>query len=436
MKYAVITFGCRVNQADSLGFEEELRAAGATSVAPEAADLVVVNTCSVTATADQGARQTIRRVARANPGARIVVTGCYATRRPDELAALPNVTRVIPNGDKPRAVPLVLSVSKDEPSTATRFGDGDGSCGAAIEPGVAGRTAFTLRVQTGCAQPCSYCIIPTTRGAPRSVPVDDVLREVERVTAAGFKEVALTGVHLGSYGRDLDAPSSLLELLRALDKVRLNRSAKASAERDDFLIRISSLEPMDCSGAIVDLVAASARFAPHFHLPLQHASNRVLAAMRRPYTIAQYSALVNDVRAKMPGASIGSDIIVGFPGEADDDFEQLAAYLEGAPLTHLHVFPYSDRPGTVASAMQDKVPGTVVRERARRVRELGRRLTERFHDSQIGTTHRALTLEDGSLAVTGNYLKLRIPPGRMRNEWVKVVVTEIGDTIRGNLVIG
>ena len=134
----------------------------------------------------------------------------------------------------------------------------------------------------------------------------------------------------------------------------------------------------------------------------------------------------------MPGASIGSDIIVGFPGETDDDFDQLAAYLERSPLTHLHVFPYSDRPGTAASAMRDKVPGTVVRERARRVREIGRRLTERFHDSQIGTTHRALTLEDGSLAVTGNYLKVRIPPGRARNEWVRLVVTETGETIRGN----
>jgi threonylcarbamoyladenosine tRNA methylthiotransferase MtaB len=450
MKYSVITFGCRVNQADSLGFEEQLRASGATAAAPEAADLVVVNTCSVTAAADQGARQTIRRVARANPGARIVVTGCYATRRPDELAALPNVTQIITNDEKPHAVPLILRPfdvvqgdpealegSKDEPTTAHRFGDGDGSCGAPIEPGVAGRTAFTLRVQTGCAQPCSYCIIPTTRGAPRSVPVDNVLREVERVTAAGFKEVALTGVHLGSYGRDLDPPSSLAELLQALDDVRCakdiaeSRSAKALAERVVF--RISSLEPMDCSAEIVDLVAGSVRFAPHFHLPLQHASDRVLAAMRRPYTIAHYSALVNDIRTKMPGASIGSDIIVGFPGETDDDFDQLVAYLERAPLTHLHVFPYSDRPGTAASAMRDKAPGTVVRERARRVREIGRRLTDRFHDSQIGTTHWALTLEDGSLAVTGNYLKVRIPPGRTRNQWVRIVVTETGETIRGSL---
>ena len=196
-----------------------------------------MNTCSVTATADQGARQTIRRVARANPGARIVVTGCYATRRPDELAALPNVAQVVRNDDKPRLLSLITNATAEAQvrwirssagsadsavalTTADRFGDGDGSCGAAIEPGVAGRTAFTLRVQTGCAQPCSYCIIPTTRGAPRSVPVDDVLREVERVTAAGFKEVALTGVHLGSYGRDLDPPSSLVELLQALDDVR------------------------------------------------------------------------------------------------------------------------------------------------------------------------------------------------------------------------
>src|SRR5213594_2620632 len=216
MKYSVVTFGCRVNQADSLGFEEELRAKGGAPVSPQAADVVIVNTCSVTASSDQGARQTIRRVARDNPSARIVVTGCYATRRPDEVAALPNVARVIPNDDKPRLIHLVQSAL----TTAERFADGDGACGSAIEPGVAGRTAFTLRVQTGCAEECSYCIIPTTRGRPRSVPIDDVLAEAERVTAAGFKEIALTGVHLGSYGRDLSPASSLGELLRAFDKSR------------------------------------------------------------------------------------------------------------------------------------------------------------------------------------------------------------------------
>jgi threonylcarbamoyladenosine tRNA methylthiotransferase MtaB len=436
MKYAVVTFGCRVNQADSLGFEEQFLVAGAIGVSPQDADVVVVNSCSVTATADQGTRQTIRRIARDNPDARIIVTGCYATRRRDEVAALPGVERIVHNDDKPRLIQLLRRPEETAERTKTAEKTcgiafsavsavpslGDGPCGATIEPGVAGRTAFTLRVQTGCAEPCSYCIIPTTRGLPRSVQVGEILREVERVSAAGFKEIALTGVHLGSYGRDLQPASSLIELLRALDGV--------SAE---LLFRISSLEPMDCPREVVDLVASSDRFAPHFHLPLQHASNRVLAAMRRPYTIEYFSSLVDHIRGRMPNASVGSDVIVGFPGETDDDFEQLAGYLERSPLTHIHVFPYSDRPGTVASAMAGKVNGMVVRERGRRIRDIGRILSDRFRDSQVGTVHRALTLEDGTLAVTGNYLKVRIPPGRRRNEWVRLQVSRIGDPMIGEV---
>ena len=430
MKYAVITFGCRVNQADSLGFEEELIARGGVPSTPDAADLVVVNTCSVTATADQGARQTIRRVARDNPHARIVVTGCYATREPDAVASLPNVMRVAPNDEKPRLFDIVRLKPDTTGVRSVRLQAdqaGDGPCGAAIQPGVMGRTAYTLRVQTGCAEPCSYCIIPSTRGRPRSTPIPDLLREIGRVTAAGFKEIALTGVHLGSYGRDLTPACGLIDLLRA---VRLAADPAPAVRpvrlQPDVLFRISSLEPMDCTAEIVDLVATSDSFAPHFHLPLQHASDRVLAAMRRPYTIAHYAALVDGIRARMPHASIGSDVIVGFPGETDDDFEQLVSYLERSALTHVHVFPYSDRPGTPASRMGDKVHGAVVRERARRVREIAATLTRRFHDAQVGTTHRALTLEDGSLVVTENYLKVRVPPGRVRNEWVHVRVGSDG----------
>jgi threonylcarbamoyladenosine tRNA methylthiotransferase MtaB len=445
--------------------------------------VVVVNTCSVTASADQAARQAIRRLARVNPAAVIVVTGCYATRRPEEVRDLPGVMRVVPNDDKAQLVSFVRGVRRkpdllqETQSTAERFGDGEGSCGATIEPGVAGRTAFTLRVQTGCAEPCSYCIIPTTRGTPASVPLELILRDVERIVSAGFKEVVLTGVHLGSYGRDLARPSSLFELLSALldqascgvrlqpdpdgrsvrlqpdpdgrsvrqpdpdgRSVRLQpdpdgRSVRLQPDPDgrsvrlqpDLLFRISSLEPMDCTPGIVDLVASSRIFARHFHLPLQHASDRVLRSMRRPYTIDYYAALVDRVRRSMPDASIGSDLIVGFPGETDADFECLASYLEGSPLTHLHVFPYSDRPGTPAAAMPDKVHGLTVRERARRLREISGRLLTRFRESQIGSVHRALTLEDGSLALTGNYLKIRIPRGHGRNEWVDVRVTSQHD---------
>jgi threonylcarbamoyladenosine tRNA methylthiotransferase MtaB len=409
MRYAIVTFGCRVNQADSLRVEEELRARGGRPSPPDHANVVVVNTCSVTSTADQGARQVIRRLARDNPSAKIVVTGCYATRRPEEVAALPNVLRLVRNPEKESLVTLLAA----DPSVTTAgwFGGGDGPCGAALEPGLAGRTAFTLRLQTGCDQRCSYCIIPSTRGPGRSLPVDAVVAEVARIQVAGFLEIALTGVHLGSYGRDLQPASTLIELLQRL-----------AGLPGETLFRISSLEPMDCTPDLVDLVHASGRFAPHFHLPLQHASDRMLAAMRRPYGLDEYRRLVDRIRDRMPHASIGSDVIVGFPGETDEDFAACERYLPGSPLTHLHVFPYSDRPGTEAEALPGKVPGAVVRGRARRVREMGAELTRRFHLAQVGTMRPALTIEDGSAAVTDNYLKVRIGPGHRRNErlWIRL----------------
>lgn len=404
MKYAIVTFGCRVNQADSLHLEEQLRARGAEPAPTESADLVIVNTCSVTATADQGTRQTIRRIARQNPSARIVATGCYATRRADDVGTLPNVIRVVRNDDK-----LAL-VDTLEQTTALRFGDGDGPCGAPIVPGMAGRTAFTLRVQTGCEERCAYCIIPTTRGAGRSLPIDAVVKEVQRIASAGFKEIALTGVHLGSYGRDLGPRSSLLELLASLDALRV-----------DVRFRISSLEPMDCTPEIVDLVVSSGgRFAPHFHLPLQHSSDRMLALMRRPYTLDDYRRLVDSIVQRLPHASIGSDMIVGFPGETDVDFAANVEYLPSSSLSHLHVFPYSDRPGTAASAMGGKVPGPLIRERGARLRAIGADLSRRFRAAQAGTVRPGLTLEDGTVVVTDNYLKVRIPPGTARNEHVAV----------------
>jgi threonylcarbamoyladenosine tRNA methylthiotransferase MtaB len=228
--------------------------------------------------------------------------------------------------------------------------------------------------------------------------------------ASGFKEIVLTGVHLGSYGRDLPAPATLFDLLNALARIDA-----------DVVFRVSSLEPMDCSPAIVELIAASdGRFAPHFHLPLQHASDRVLAMMRRPYTLDYYRSLVDSIRERMPHASIGSDLIVGFPAETDHDFQANLEYLPSSPLTHLHVFPYSDRPGTVAAAMSGKVEGPVVRARGLELRRIGAALTARFHERQGGTLRPALTIDDGSLVVTDNYLKVRIPPGLTRNQRVMV----------------
>jgi threonylcarbamoyladenosine tRNA methylthiotransferase MtaB len=408
VKYSVVTFGCRVNQADSLSIEGSLRARGDVCAPPDEADLVVVNTCSVTATADQGARQTIRRIARNNPGVRIVVTGCYATRRPSELRELPNVTHVVSNQFKDELLSAITFENPGPHSTARRYGEGDGPCGA-IEPGIAGRTAFTMRVQTGCEERCSYCIIPTTRGQSRSLPLTRVTRQLEHVVASGYKEIIITGVHLGSYGRDLDDGSTLTALVHHL------------AEWDaDVLFRISSLEPMDCTAEIVDLVADSPRLAPHFHLPLQHGADSVLRRMRRPYTAAEYRQLVERIRALLPHASIGSDVIVGFPGETASDFEQTESILLELPLTHLHVFPYSDRPGTDATALDDKIDGATIRERGQRVRAIGHQMSTRFRGSQLGTVRRALTVDDGLSAVTDNFLKVRLAEVVPRNQWIDV----------------
>jgi threonylcarbamoyladenosine tRNA methylthiotransferase MtaB len=421
--YAVCTFGCRVNQADSLRFEGELRAAGARAAPPEQADVVLINTCSVTATADQGARQTIRRVARLNPAARIVATGCYATRCGQEVAAFPGVVRVVPNQQKDRLVDILGS--EIELTTAERFGAGDGACGAPLEPGVGGRTAFTLRLQTGCAEQCAYCIIPSTRGVPRSLPPDEVLDRVRRAMDAGYKAFSLTGVHLGSYGRDLLPRTDLTTMLGRL---------AAEAGHHDVLYRLSSIEPMDCDVDIVDLVASSRCFAPHFHLPLQHASDSLLRAMRRPYGLARYSRLVSRIRALLPGAAIGTDLIAGFPGETDADLQTTIEYLDSSPLTYLHVFPYSDRPGTVASRMARRVARGAVRERARQLRAMGRTLAARFRLSQAGSVRRALTLDGERTVVTDNYFTLTVDHRRGRNQWVQVKLTPSDEGLVGTLV--
>ena len=417
MKYAIVTFGCRVNQADSFTIEEELRRRGDVAAAPEHADLVVVNTCSVTASADQGARQAIRRIARTNPGVRVVVTGCYATRRPEEVGQLPNVVRVIANSRKDSLVKLLEA--EGELTTAERFSGADGPCGLALEPGVAGRTSLTLRVQTGCDQQCSYCIIPTTRGRGRSRPITAVLQEVSRAAEAGYREIAITGVHLGSYGRDIGDGTDLAGLVRVL-----------SDWPDDIVFRVSSLEPMDCTPAIIDVAAHSPRIAPHFHLPLQHGSDVVLRAMKRPYTSGDFQRVVERVHARLPSAAIGTDVIVGFPGETAEQFAATASLLESLPLAYAHVFPYSDRPGTAATAFESKVDGNVIRDRARVLRDVGAAKSRQFRRDQVGRVMRALTVDDGASVVTGNYLKVRISNPQPRNTWVRLRIANV-DPLEG-----
>jgi threonylcarbamoyladenosine tRNA methylthiotransferase MtaB len=260
------------------------------------------------------------------------------------------------------------------------------------------------------------------RGPSRSRTVGEVIEEATRLANAGYAELVLTGVHLGAFGRDLRPRSSLVELLRALDQVP-----------GSFRVRISSLEPMDCPRDLITLVAASSRFAPHVHLPLQHASDRVLAAMRRPYRLADYRALVDFARESLPDAAIGCDVIVGFPGETSDDHEALRDYLSSSPLTHLHVFPYSERSGTPAAAMPGKVGDRVISERCAGLRRLSDRLRAAFVARQLGRVRDAVTIADGRQAVTDNYLKVAIPPGRQRNERIRVRILT-AEPLRGEVL--
>jgi len=436
MKFALRTFGCRVNQADSFAIEEALRAAGGVPARADEADLVVVNTCTVTGAADRDARNLIRRIAARNPAAGIVVTGCYATRAADDLVSLPGVVQVASNDQKASLSALAEAMAArgasrpGQAAAAARPGEAAGAgqppataSWSPAGPGAMGRTAFPLRVQTGCDEACAFCIVPSTRGRSRSRAVADVLADVARLESAGYKELWVVGVHLGAYGRDLPGSPSLLDLLRDLDRAP-----------GDLTFRLSSLEPMDCPRPMVDFVAASGRFAPHFHLPLQHTDDRVLGAMRRPYAFSACRDLVEHVRAALPDAAIGADFVTGFPGESAAEAEACAAAAAGLPLTHLHVFPYSDRPGTAASKMTPKVAPEDVKRRAQRLRGVGADLFGRFAAAQAGTTRAGLTLDDGTTVLTDNFLKVTIPPGLPRNVRVKVRIDTASPALAGRTV--
>ena len=394
MSYAVVTFGCRVNQADSLALEAVLSASWGRRASPDAADVVLVNTCAVTAGAEHSARQAIARVARVNPDARIFATGCYATRDAAALRVLPGVRAVWPNDCKERLLDRGIP--------------GAGLAG----PGVRGRTALFLRIQTGCDQPCAYCTIPATRGRPRSLAVARVVAAADLAARQGYGEVVLTGVHAGAYGRDLDPPATLSDLIEALGSCDAR-----------LRFRLSSIEPMDCSDRLLAAIERSQRVVPHFHLPLQHGSNEVLARMRRPYRVEQWLRLVGAIRGQWPCAAIGTDVIAGFPGETKDEFEATLGVLRRCPLGYLHAFPYSDRPGTEASSMPAKVPAATIRRRVAALRAIGDERRAAFAAAQVGGVRDAITLRDPTVALTDNYLKVRIPPGHAPNTRLAVRIT-------------
>ena len=400
---AIATLGCKTNQFESAALHESLAAAGYEIVPFDAgADLVVVNTCTVTAATDAQSRNLIRRAHRLNAGCRVVVTGCYAQVDPTALQALPGVTLVLGNEEK-RDLLRHLAAGEGLVVSASR-------AATAVRPpalaGFAGRSRAFVQIQNGCDAFCSYCIIPYARGPSRSVPTADILAQIARLTP-DYAEIVLTGIHIGGYGADLQPATTLLDLVRTI-----------AAETDVRRLRLGSLEPTEIPPALIETVAGSPMICPHFHIPLQAGDDAVLQRMNRHYDSAFFRELVGQIHVRLPEAAIGLDVIAGFPGETAAEFANTCRLLEELPISHLHVFPFSRRPGTPAATMPGQVPAAEIKARAALLRAIGAAKEEAFARRFVGRTV-AVVVEGGQgkglrRGLSGNYLTVRFSGGEGR----------------------
>ena len=494
-RFYVQNFGCRATQADGAAIERQFLDQGLRPVPDSAeADIVVINTCTVTAQADRDARAAIRRFHRQNPERQIIVTGCYAQRVPQEVAALPGVSRVIGNSHKHELAKLIRQTSfvplselaKERVFVSDIFAHTE-LLAAPVFDSANQRTRPNLKVQDGCDNRCSFCIIPSVRGHSRSLPLAEVIREVNALVEAGYREVVISGINLGRWGRDLHDPrrdsrprlsgraqlagastgaketvpysfaSDTTELSSAARSYRFENLIHAILAQTPLeKLRISSVEPMDWSNQLIALMAESTRIAKHAHVPLQSGSDSVLRRMHRRYRPWHYREKIEKIRAAMPTAAIGADVMVGFPAETDAEFEDTRRIIEELPFTYLHVFTYSARPGTPAAALPNQTPLHVAHERNRILRDLAGEKHGLFMRSFIGKTIEAITLNThvGTAALGGpaeqssaedfqpsssftsaladNYLKLRLHGYHEPNRWITAKIASVdGDTLTG-----
>jgi threonylcarbamoyladenosine tRNA methylthiotransferase MtaB len=414
-RFWIKNFGCRASQADGAAIESSLIAKGLAPSSESAdADVLVLNTCTVTSTADDEVRQTVRRLHRERPDARILITGCYAQRAPEELAAMPGVSLVVGNSHKTRISEFVAERFLD--GAAPYHGqieigdifDVQDFLSAPVEDALGDRTRPNLKIQDGCNNRCSFCIIPFVRGRSRSAPPEQVIAQV-RALAVKYREVVLSGINLGRWGRDFEGRGRLVDVLRRLlDETAIER------------LRLSSVEPMDFSDDLLKLMAESPRIAKHVHAPLQSGSDTVLRRMHRKYRPRHYADRIWKAREWMPDCAVGADVMTGFPGETEEEFEQSRAFIESLPFTYLHVFTYSERPGTPAAESAAQVPMEARKRRTHVLRDLAAHKNRQFRASMIGRTLSAVTMEDGHIALSGNYLKIVLASKREANQIVDV----------------
>jgi len=417
---AFATLGCRLNQVESQELRALVEQAGHRAAAPgEAAHVYVINTCTVTSRADFSDRQAIRRITRANPDALVVVTGCLAQTDPDALARMPGVDLVLGNQEKYRLPEMLDSLAKrsrpevhvapiaearEVPSVPFRR--------------ISGRSRAFVKVQDGCQHRCAFCIVPTARGRSRSQEPQAVVEQIQALVESGYGEVTLTGVDIGHYGWDLSPRTRLAALV--------SRAAEVKGLR---WLRLSSVLPAYFTPELVEAVTSARAVVPHQHLPLQSGSDRVLRLMRRPYNVRMYRTLAEKLATAIPDLGLGTDIIVGHPGESEADFEATMSFVRELPLTYLHVFAYSDRKGTEAAGMDSHAATPVIRERSRRLRALGIEKSLAFRQRLVGRTVDALVLEDTArgerTGLTANYVEVGFESATMlARSFARVRVTE------------
>jgi threonylcarbamoyladenosine tRNA methylthiotransferase MtaB len=401
-KVAFYTLGCKLNFSETSAIGRLMEEKGFETVPFEsAADLFVINTCSVTDNADKKCRYYVRQALRQNPDAYIVVVGCYAQLKPKEIAEIKGVDLVLGAAEKFRLPEILTDLSKNpcgqvkasEISAANFFVDAYS---------VDDRTRSFLKVQDGCDYKCSFCTIPLARGKSRSDLPENVLRNARTLAEKGVKEIVLTGVNTGDYGKGLDTDIDFYGLVQQLDEVE-------GIER----FRISSIEPNLLTDEIIAFAATSKRFVPHFHVPLQSGSDKILSGMRRRYKRDLYADRVRKIKELMPDACIGVDVIVGFPGETDEDFRETYEFIHGMDISYLHVFTYSERANTLAAEMEDSVPNKIREERNTQLRILSEKKRRAFYSKYIGQTANVLMEEAEKGGVmhgfTDNYIKVSMP---------------------------
>jgi len=432
MRISLATLGCKVNQYDTAALAEILRQDGHTVVSyPSPAEAYIVNTCTVTGKTDDQSRQLIRRIHRSDPRAPIVVTGCYAQMNPGDLEALEGVSLVLGNGEKPRIGRWIRGLTEKAGTVHVEDAEKEKTCFAPAVPGLPGRTRAFLKIQDGCNAFCRYCIVPLARGRSRSLPPAEVLDRLALFSRNDCHEVVLTGIHLGTYGEDRTPGTTLLDLLRLIED-------KGSVKR----LRLSSIEPMEVTGEFIEFWKKSAVLCRHAHIPLQSGSDAVLRKMGRPYDRAFFRSLVLSLVEAMPDMAVGTDVMVGFPGEEEADFQATLSLLRDLPLAYLHVFPYSKRPGTAAFPMDGHLPGQVKKKRVAALREQSADMRAAFGRKFIGKTLSVL-VEGKKDRRTGwvrgfseNYIPCLIPEGgqALANRIVPMVPREEnGGVLIGNI---